>query len=109
MSNCESKIQREDIEDQARMFKALSNPNRLIILLELAHRLPNGFSGTEKEHENSQQIFSQSLGLSQSTVSHHFKELRQAGLLFTRREGKNTVISVNFEALESMQKLLKGS
>ncbi|MCP3924738.1 MAG: helix-turn-helix transcriptional regulator [Desulfobacterales bacterium] len=98
----------DEIEKFSRMFKALSNPGRLRILLELASCIPKeGFSGTQQEQENSQQNFAQCLGLAQSTVSHHFKELRQAGLLYMRRDGQKTIISVNFEALESIQKLLK--
>ncbi len=101
-------INTDEIEKFSKMFKALSNPGRLRILLELARCIPKeGFSGTQEEQENSQQDFAQCLGLAQSTVSHHFKERRKAGLIYMRREKKKTIISVNFEALESIQKLLK--
>lgn len=59
----------------AAMGKGLADPNRLRILLALAQgRKPVGRVVEE-------------LGLSQPLVSHHLKELRQAGLLKVEREG----------------------
>ncbi len=59
----------------AAMGKGLSDPNRLRILLALAQgRKPVGRVVEE-------------LRLSQPLVSHHLKELRQAGLLKVQREG----------------------
>ncbi|MBI5521158.1 MAG: winged helix-turn-helix transcriptional regulator [Desulfarculus sp.] len=59
----------------AAMGKGLADPNRLRILLALAQgRKPVGRVVEE-------------LGLSQPLVSHHLKELRQAGLLRVEREG----------------------
>jgi len=59
----------------AAMGKGFSDPNRLRILLVLADgRKPVGRVVEE-------------LGLSQPLVSHHLKELRQAGLLNVEREG----------------------
>ncbi|MCP4137425.1 MAG: helix-turn-helix transcriptional regulator [bacterium] len=103
-----------DLEDQGELekfsniFKALSNPGRLRILLELAKAMPQeGYCGTNEEQENCQQDFAECLGLAQSTVSHHFKELRLAGLLHSKREGKQTIIWVDKDVLESIRKLLE--
>ncbi len=76
------------------------------IKLELAKCPPDdGYCGTPEEQENCQQDFAKCLGLAQSTVSHHFKELRQAGLLHSRREGKQTIIWVDKEVLKAIREL----
>jgi len=95
-----------ELEKYSSIFKALSNPARLRIFLELARCMPeDGYCGTSEEQENRQQDFARCLGLAQSTVSHHIKELRQAGLLHSRREGKQTIITVDKEMLKSIQNL----
>jgi ArsR family transcriptional regulator len=97
------------VEKFANIFKALSNPNRLRILLELTHCSVNGggFSASVAmdEVENCQQEFAKKLGLAPSTISHHFKELRQAGLLKIRREGKKLVVWVDAQAINSIKDL----
>lgn len=99
----------EDLELHARMFKALSNPHRLRILLDLARCAPPEglFESTEEEAENCQREFASTLGLAQSTISHHFKELRNAGLLGMRREGKSIFVWVDSQALASIRHLLE--
>lgn len=110
MSNCEMKeLDQKDIERFAQMFKAMANPHRLKILLELASCATSegGFETDEDQVENCQQEFASDLGLAPSTVSHHFKELRQAGLLKMRRHGKTVYVWIDKEALESIRQLLK--
>lgn len=108
MSNSETKIpDTNQVERFSEIFKALSNPNRLKILLELAHcPVGNGrFSTNDDKVENCQQEFAKMLGLAPSTVSHHFKELRNAGLLNVRREGKNITVQVNTDVLTAVKAL----
>ncbi len=110
MSNSEATIQDEElVEHFSRIFKALSNPNRLRILLELTHcQVSEGESETRigiDQVENCQQEFAKELGLAPSTISHHFKELRQAGLLKMKREGKNLIVWVDSEAIASIKNL----
>ena len=97
----------ERLERFSRIFKALSNPHRLRIILELAQCTPGSgmFTTTVDQVENCQQVFAKNLGLAPSTISHHFKELRLAGLLRIKRDGKNVLVSVNQEAIESMRNL----
>ncbi len=97
----------DQIEKFSTIFKALSNPNRLKILLELVHCPVGGgnFTTSEDQVENCQQEFAKMLGLAPSTVSHHFKELRQAGLLKVRREGKTLIVQVDSEVLTSLKQL----
>lgn len=108
MSNLEQNvIENGKLDNYSKIFKALSNPNRLRILLELANCSVSGglFSTTVDEVENCQQEFAKNLGLAPSTISHHFKELRLAGLLRIKREGKNVIVRVDNEVLESIKKL----
>lgn len=95
----------DQVDSFSRIFKALSNPHRLKILMELAH-CPQGnetFTASVEEMENCQQMFARHLGLAPSTISHHFKELRMAGLVKVRREGKNLIVQVDREVLASVR------
>ena len=72
---------------QARMFKALGNPHRLALFLRLAadcRRPPRG--PALKAYVGD---LAETLDLAPSTVSHHLKELREAGLIRTERDGQN--------------------
>lgn len=44
-----------------------------------------------------------------STLSHHLKELRLAGLINVERQGKNMICSLNRETLALLQKYLRES
>jgi DNA-binding transcriptional ArsR family regulator len=70
------------------IFSALSDPVRLEIVQTLLKEteLPCGHCRTE---------------LSKSTMSHHFKVLREAGIIRKREEGKVHHISVRKEELEA--------
>ncbi len=97
----------EQVEQLSQMFKAISNPNRLKILLELTQCPESGgkFIASVEEMKNCQRVFAEELGLAPSTVSHHFKELRQAGLIEMKREGKDIIVQVNRESIDSIKNL----
>jgi ArsR family transcriptional regulator, arsenate/arsenite/antimonite-responsive transcriptional repressor len=63
--------------EPAALFKALADPHRLAILLALA-RAKGGMCVCD---------FSAVVPLNQSTVSHHLKLLRDAGLVGSQRQG----------------------
>lgn len=65
------------LPELSRLFKSLSDMNRLKILLLLAHRGEMHVSAIG-EH----------LGQSQPAVSHHLTQLKSAGLIDFRRDGK---------------------
>jgi ArsR family transcriptional regulator len=77
------------LERFAEVFKALSNPNRLKIFQRLASCCkPGTVSVIEACETACVGELGRELDIVPSTVSHHIKELRQAGLIRTRRRGQ---------------------
>jgi len=66
-----------DLTDEAGLFKALADPARVAILATLAR----------SEHEVCVCDFTSGLDLNQSTISHHLKLLKDAGLVTSVRRG----------------------
>lgn len=91
----------------ADMFKALGNPHRLAIFLRLISCCPPGtkwMEGPESRRFVGQ--LGEDLDIAASTLSHHIKELRTAGLILAERRGKNIECWVDSEALNTMTDLL---
>ncbi len=107
MSNPDPLLSEREIDDAARMFKALSNPHRLRIFKELSCCLAGRVAiGPAEQFGNCQRDFASRLGLAPSTVSHHFKELRQAGLVHMKRDGKDMHFWVDAKAIQTLRALL---
>ncbi|MGP6192151.1 MAG: ArsR/SmtB family transcription factor [Vulcanimicrobiaceae bacterium] len=66
-----------DLTEEAGLFKALGDPARVSILATLAR----------SEHDVCVCDFTSGLGLNQSSVSHHLKLLKDAGLVTSVRRG----------------------
>lgn len=89
-----------DIKQYAKIFKALSHPNRLELFLGIA-------TGNKKEFKNicefkvdmNKKYLSQLPEMFKTvgapTISHHIKELVNAELITTEKHGKFLVASVN--------------
>ena len=78
------------LEKYAEVFKALSNPNRLKIFFSLATCCKPGTIGIiESGNTACVGDIGKDLDIVPSTVSHHIKELRRAGLIKTNRRGQN--------------------
>ncbi len=79
MQRCcpETAIYDRDLTDEATLFKALADPVRVSILATLARA----------EHEVCVCDFTSGVELNQSTVSHHLKILKDAGLVTSVRRG----------------------
>jgi ArsR family transcriptional regulator len=92
----------EKIEKFATIFKALSNPHRLRIFLSLFYCAPVGqrFNADFDCVEAFQGCISKELGLAPSTVSHHIKELKTAGLIKFKRSGQNISFWVDPKTVE---------
>ncbi|RSL32407.1 ArsR family transcriptional regulator [Salibacterium salarium] len=84
------------------MFKALSNTHRLQIFLYLANNCFPGELSTEEEMRISVGELGDGLNIAPSTVSHHLKELRQAGLIRMERKGKNIECWIEPETLDQL-------
>lgn len=83
-------------ETAAATFKALADPVRLRIFSHIASA-PGGEACVCDIPD---------VGVSQPTVSHHLKKLREAGLLSSRREGTWVHYSVTPGALSAVAALL---
>jgi ArsR family transcriptional regulator len=85
----------------ARIFKALSNPHRLTLFRSLAGCLGVG-TPVDTSREGIQQCQldqARALGLAPSTVSSHYKELRDSGLIRMERRGKHVRCWLDPDAL----------
>ncbi|MDX9930713.1 MAG: metalloregulator ArsR/SmtB family transcription factor [Bacteroidales bacterium] len=81
----------EKLERAASMLKAIAHPIRISII----GILENGEKLTVTEIHNS-------LGIEQSTASHHLGILRDKGVLLSKREGKNTYYFLRHERLRDI-------
>jgi len=103
-----SKSRKTDVERFAGYFQALSNPNRLRIFLRLVSCCPPGKKAPS--HDGICACVGElgrDLGIVPSTVSHHVKELRQAGLIRMQRNGQNIECNVEQSALDDLADFLK--
>lgn len=92
-----------DTKKIAKIFKALSNPNRLELYLQIV-----------KKHEASFKADSEcfitdiidSLNIGAPTISHHLKELANAELIITEKRGKYLVCRINEKIVDEVTKIL---
>ena len=99
----------EKIRTFAEMFKALSNPNRLDIFLRLVSCCPPGTKcSSDAEARRFVGELGKELDITLSTVSHHIKELRHAGLIKVERRGKNIECWVDEHTVSAITELLAG-
>lgn len=101
MSNYRTKV-----EQDAERFKALSNPNRLVLFQRMTQCC---VPGTVCEVEQAMQLsvgqLGEGLNIAPSTLSHHLKELNRAGLVQMERRGKQVVCWVEATTLQDLAAL----
>jgi ArsR family transcriptional regulator len=96
-----------DIEEFAAVFAALSNPHRL----ELFRRL-TACCVSDRSCDGDQETcrcvgeLTEGLDIAPSTASHHLKELRQAGLIRTKRRGRLIECWVDPAVLKKLRSFL---
>jgi DNA-binding transcriptional ArsR family regulator len=94
-------VARNDLKPLAKAFAALSNPNRLQLFLNLLEEsrldLAKG-----RVHDCFLAKLLDNLPIGASTVSHHVKELENAGLIETSRDGKQLICSIRPEMMKHL-------
>jgi ArsR family transcriptional regulator len=97
----------------AKIFKALSSEQRLKLFMMLHEKREKTLSlDPEKQccMGHIKKAFSMAcehFSISRSTISHHLKELQNAGLVKCTRNGQSFDCEINEEAIKSIQNFLK--
>ena len=102
-----SNYKTEELLRFADAFKALSNPHRLQIYNILTNCCDPDSRCDLDAGSCCVGDLARQLAVAPSTLSHHLKELHQAGLIRTRREGKQIMCSVNPGMLKEIRILFK--
>ena len=92
--------------DLARVFKALGDPTRLAIFETVRDVADPAADHSGEEIRNSISDIAGQFELSLSTVSHHLRELRLAGLIRCERHGQQIRCSVDPAVLEHASRFL---
>ncbi len=92
-----------DSKELSKIFKALSNENRLEIYKEIA-KLEN--IDYEQKCECSISELLSCLKIGAPTISHHLKELSNADLITTEKNGKYLMARINKETLEKIKQFI---
>jgi DNA-binding transcriptional ArsR family regulator len=95
----------------AAVLKALSNPNRLQIFRQLVRCCQPG-ARCQTDAESVRRCvgdLGRDLRLAPSTVSHHIKELRHAGLIRVERRGQNIQCWIDPEVVRSLADFFRES
>jgi ArsR family transcriptional regulator len=100
MSNYEN----DSVADMALKFKALSNPVRLKLFVELTQCCK---VGSLCEVQRCVGELADVVSIAPSTLSHHMKALNQAGLVNMQRSGKNILCSVDMKVLQALSDYFK--
>ncbi|MDO0822472.1 ArsR/SmtB family transcription factor [Desulfosporosinus nitroreducens] len=93
-----------DINKLAKVMKALSNPNRLELYLEIVKKNEASFRTGGETFVNE---IIDCLNIGAPTISHHLKELSNADLITTERRGKYLIAKVNNEIIEEVGSILR--
>jgi ArsR family transcriptional regulator len=99
-----------DLEAYARQFRALSNPHRLQIFNLLSGCCAPGTQcSTDAVQSCCVGELDQQLEIASSTLSHHLRELHQAGLIEMQRRGKQIFCSVNPASLAQLRNIFNNT
>ena len=98
--------------NMAKVFKALSCEQRLHLFEALYEwcETEECKDGDYSCSEGMDKCFTKAcccMDLSKSTISHHFKELQNAGLISYTRKGQSFLCKINKDVVESIQNFMK--
>jgi ArsR family transcriptional regulator, arsenate/arsenite/antimonite-responsive transcriptional repressor len=96
-------VPKDDVDQLARMFRALSNPKRLRLFLNLLDESKLDLAKGRVHDCFLAKLLGGIGDLGAPTVSHHVKELADAGLITTQREGKQLACSVDPVGLATLR------
>lgn len=92
-------------KESAKIFKALSHPNRLELFLEIARLQETSYADDDEDSCFISDMM-RSLKIGAPTISHHLKELANANIIITERKGKFLTARINRPVLREVRKLL---
>lgn len=84
-----------------KIFKALSNPNRLKLYHEISKK-KNAFFETGCFVYK----ISEKFNIGAPTISHHLKELENADLITTKRNGKQLTARINKDTFQKIKDII---
>jgi DNA-binding transcriptional ArsR family regulator len=96
------------VTDLAKIFKALGDPTRFAIF-ELVRDCGRPDGCSEEEASDSLSQIAERFHLSLSTVSHHVKELRNAGIITCEKRGQRLYCRVEPDVLRQLEEFAQGS
>ena len=99
---------KDDVDRLARMFRALGNPHRLRLFMNLLEESKLDLA-KGRSHDCFLVKLLSGIDLGAATVSHHVKELSDAGLIQTEREGKQLICSVDPKGFAQLRDALSNS
>ena len=91
-----------DTKKITKIMKALSNPNRFEIFMEISK---SNQSSYENEACFVYEIM-EKFNIGAPTISHHLKELSNADLIITERKGKFIVARINEQTLKEFSNVI---
>jgi len=98
-------VAKDDVDRLSRMFRALGNPHRLRLFMNLLDESKLDLA-KGRIHDCFLAKLLAGIDLGAATVSHHVKELSDAGLIKTEREGKQLTCSVDPTGLQQLRNVL---
>ena len=87
-----------DTKKITKIMKALSNPNRFELFMEISKRNQSSY----EEEECFVYNIMEKLNIGPPTLSHHLKELSNADLIITERKGKLLVARINEQTIKEL-------
>lgn len=85
-----------------KILKALGNEHRLSLYLQIAEQQEAGF----EDHACVVSDIMKAIKLSAPTISHHLKELANAELISTERDGKYLMARIVKETVDELEQIL---